>query len=186
MRNARRFAVAVGLLALLASCSNPNEPTPAASPGSSITCNATNGGTITNCGTGNGNVTNPTPSPSPSGLFPRPDYIKISMYGDQRCPTGVAPSTEDRTVRKGCTVALTISPKCKRADGPDVDCKIPEDAEPDEFGVSLGAEHVAVVPQGDNPRFNRNVSGISAGAATFSGSYQGQRVRDDFVLTVVN
>lgn len=175
------LAVALGMLFILSGCEQALPP----GPSTVFNCTASDGSTV-NCGTGNG--TNAQPSPSPSPAFPKPDYIKISLYGDQRCPDGVSPSTEDRTVRKGCTVAMTISPKCKRTPpdtGPDVDCKIADDAEPESFGVIFGAEHVLVSPQADNPRFNRNVTGVSAGLATFSGSYQGQRVRDDFVLTVV-
>lgn len=194
-RRAFRGALALSGLLVLAlyslGCSRATGPTPVAvatatpPPACNIVVNGDNNN-VNGCGNV---ITAPVTSPSPKTNFPTPDYIKISLYGDQKCEPGVTPSTEDKTLRVKCTIAMTISPKCKRVPpdvGPDVDCKIPDNAEPESFGVISGADHVTVTPQGDNPRFNRNVVGVSAGEATFSGAYQGIPVREVFVLKVVN
>src|SRR5687767_12981791 len=81
--------VVLGLMVLTGCDRNTVLPTPVITPTPAPTCNVSvvvNGdGSVTVNGCGN-NVTAPGPSPSPATKFPIPDYIKITMYGDQRCP----------------------------------------------------------------------------------------------------
>lgn len=184
----RKVAVVLLALMMIGGCS-PTQPTPPPlPPGTTITVTVPGNGNTINVGDGNG--IGPSPSPS-GGPFVKPDYVKITMYGDEKCGNGtngqpILPANQSRTVRVGCTVALTISPKCHQPNGlPDVDCPVPDGAAPDAFEATTGREHILFVPQGDNPKFNRNATGVSAGLTTITGSYAGVRVADDFVLTVI-
>jgi hypothetical protein len=130
-----------------------------------------------------GNGPAAAPSPLPTGPFVKPDYVKITQFGED-CPNGGAPSGGDRTVRVGCIKRLTISPKCKQAPPlSDVDCPVPEGAHPDDFAPTSGAERVAFAIAG-NP-FNANATGRTPGLVLVSGSYGGVLAQAPFDLTVV-
>lgn len=192
--------VAVALLALaaLASCS-PAEPTAVAPPppACTVTVTVTGDGATTVNGCGNSVTTTPSPNPS-GGPFVKPDYVKITQFGES-CPAGVEPSGIDRSVRIGCTKALTLSPKCRQASGPDIDCPVPENAAPDEFKCISGCDHINFAAFGSGnldvskfsgvhmktDAFNRIAAGKTEGAAVITGSYSGIRAQDDFILTVV-
>jgi hypothetical protein len=131
----------------------------------------------------------------------KPDYVKITQFGEN-CPTGIAPSGIDRSVRIGCTKALTLSPKCRQVNGPDIDCPVPADAAPDSFECKTGCDHITFAafgsaalsaqdlkafsrPHMQSDAFNRLATGKTVGDAIITGSYAGIRVQDDFTLTVV-
>lgn len=108
---------------VLAGCTKVADPTPIPSPGTTINCTATDGGTITNCGTGNGNVTNPNPSPSPS---PNDTFICadahafIASFGWTGPTSSVRPNNQVQpyTLCKDCTSMLTGTLKKPTGDAP--------------------------------------------------------------------
>jgi hypothetical protein len=172
----------LAFLALLFVSCPPTAPTPVATtPPPAITCSA-GANSILNCGTGNGNGAAPSPSPN-AGPFAKPDYVKITQFGET-CPAGIEPSGQDRSVRIGCSKALTLSPKCHQVSGPDIDCPVPQDAAPDSFFVSAGADHIDFSLSASS-KFNRDAKGKTAGQAIITGAYAGVRAQDDFVLTVI-
>jgi hypothetical protein len=157
-----------------------------------------------NVGNGTGcNVAAPSPSPG-SGPFVKPDYVKIMQFGEtcgkNANGTDIQPSGQDRSVRIGCTKALTLSPKCHQANGlPDIDCPVPDNAAPDSFEVTSGGEHIIFArfgsasidvsafsgPHMESDAFNRLATGVSAGSVTITGAYAGVRAQADFILTVI-
>lgn len=173
------------LLLLLASCSPTVPEVPSPPPPANNSC-VISGGQNNTCTIGNGN--NATPSPSPgtvTGPFPRPDYVKITQFGET-CPIGIEPSGIDRSVRIGCSKALTLSPKCRQVSGPDIDCPVPPGAEPSEFKVIAGADHIAFSDSASS-KFNRDAKGVTEGQAIITGSYGGVAVEpgQEFTLTVI-
>jgi hypothetical protein len=163
--------------ATLVGCTKVADPTPIPSPGTSIVCNATNGGTIENCGTGNGNVTNPAPSPSPSGGAKVSDVKGWGQffYGWAQSGTSVCPifneankhadGGADFTLPAGCEGAITCTPFSDK----DVD---PADGKPDgakdpSRNVTWSsAGPVSLTPPQDEPVFNRRVKASGSGIAT--------------------
>jgi hypothetical protein len=215
----RKLLLLCGLVAALG-CS-PNRPDPvvvASPPPTGNTCIIS--GTGNTCNVGNGAPPAASPSPSPSaGPFVKPDYVKITQFGET-CGTDkngvqIVPSGQDRSVRIGCTKALTLSPKCHQTNGgPDIDCPVPDNAAPDSFEVTEGQEHIIFSPFGSlsvspalraalealvraasirafsdlhalSDAFNRRATGVSVGFARITGSYAGVRAQDDFILTVI-
>jgi ABC-type transport system substrate-binding protein len=115
-----RLGLALLALAALTSCT-PSEPTPAPpAPANVITCTASDGGTITNCGSGNGNVTNPTASPSPSAtdLLCTDTHVFVSSFGWSGPPTATRPQNQAQPypLCTGCTSLLTATLKGKTGD----------------------------------------------------------------------
>lgn len=191
-------ALAVLAMAALVSCS-PAAPTPVAvAPAPACSVNVTVSGDGATTVNGCGNTVTVVPSPSPSGPFQKPDYVKITQFGES-CSPGTEPSGVDRSVKIGCTKALTLSPKCHQASGPDIDCPVPDNAKPDEFKCISGCEHINFAAFGggsldvslfsgahmQTDAFNRLATGKTEGAAVITGSYAGIRAQDDFILTVV-
>lgn len=200
----RTLALA-GLLLILPACARQTGPTPVPTP-TPITgnvCIISGNGNDNTCNVGNVTPpTSPSPGSSPTGPFVRPDYVKITQFGET-CPTGINPSGQDRSVKVGCSKALTLSPKCHQANGlPDIDCPVPDNTAPDSFTVVSGAEHIIFTAFGAaNPdlvrlltgpgalsdTFNRNARGVSPGVAVITGSYAGVAVQpgQEFILTVI-
>jgi hypothetical protein len=198
-----KIGLALLSLAVLTSCS-PSEPTPPP-PAPANVVNVTIPGNPT-CVVVNGNGCNTAaPSPSPGGAFVKPDYVKITQFGET-CPSTVlaGPSGQDRSVRIGCTKALTLSPKCRQPNGPDIDCPVPNDARPDEFKVLSGGDHIIFAAFGsasfkllsidvhaftgvhmESDAFNRLATGTTEGQVVITGSYAGVRALEDFTLTVI-
>jgi hypothetical protein len=186
----KKHGLMVALVMVATMSCTPAAPTPVPVPTpavNQITCN--NSGTNNVCNIGN-TAPVPNPSASPTGLFPRPDYVKITQFGES-CGTDkngvqIQPSGQDRSVRIGCTKALTLSPKCHQATGPDVDCPVPDGAAPDTFEVTAGADHI-IFSDSQASRFNKNAFGLTAGSVTITGAYAGVAVLpgQEFILTVV-
>lgn len=181
----------MALVALTVASCAATAPTPVPSPtpvANQNSCNIT--GSNNTCNIGNVSPTTPTPSAAPSGLFPRPDYVKVTQFGET-CGTDahgvqILPSGQDRSVRVGCNKAITLSPKCHNAPGPDIDCPVPEGAAPDSFEVTAGADHISFTDS-QASRFNKNAIGLTPGQVTITGAYDGVAVLpgQEFVLTVI-
>lgn len=113
--------IVVFALVFIGGCS-PTAPTPPQIPTSNITCTASNGGTIENCGSGNGNVTNPTPSPSAgvNGGLCSEMHAFISSFGWNGPPSATRPNnqTQPYPLCKDCESLLTATLKTPSGDAP--------------------------------------------------------------------
>lgn len=151
----------VVLAALIGSAAcTPVQPTP---PPSSNTASNTN--TIVLVIGGPAGPTLPTPTSAA-----KPDIVKVTQFGET-CPDGKQPSGQDRSVRVGCSKALTCSPKCKQTDGAYIDCPVPQGASPDEFRVFSGEDRISFTAAGENPAFNRDARGLAPGHALLDCTY---------------
>lgn len=131
----------------------------------------------------------PSPSPSPSPTAsPRvaTRSVDVNQFGET-CPPGVTPScTSDpvfcRTVRQGCTKALTCTAILE--DGRDAGTVYPA-VGPSSFTAVTGeGTIVRTTPSIVEPRFNRDALALAVGSASFVCTYDG-KTSAAFVLTVV-
>lgn len=136
---------------------SPNAPTPVPSPGTSIVCNVSGGGSC-NIGDHDGNITNPTPNPSAS---PGGDNAVTSMpifcYGFGAVPPQPEPNHDACILPPGYpNIAITASPKNKAGtDIPNPGDKTDPLIIDWRFNVTP-ANAATLVVQGDN-RFNARV-----------------------------
>lgn len=118
-RGMAQAGAAMALIALM-SCSPASPTPPSLPPGTTITCTASDGGTIQNCGSGNGNVTNPTPSASPAAtdLLCTDTHVFVSSFGWSGPATSTRPNnqTQPYPLCSGCNSLLTATLKGKSGD----------------------------------------------------------------------
>lgn len=132
----------------------------------------------------------PTPSPSGSpggsancpkdGQATKPDSVKIAQFGESGCSN---PSGAQRSVRVGCTAAITCSPLIGGQQAP-TGCFPPD---PDFFGLSASSNAVQVNPSGTTT-YNLDVVGREPGTATFRCEINGVnnvQTAGSFTMTVV-
>lgn len=121
-----------------------------------------------------------TPSPSPNASSRKPDSVKIAQFGESGC---ASPSGAQRTVKVGCTAAITCSPLIGGAQAPAG--TFPE--APDSFGLKDASSNVRIKPSGVTA-YNLDVEGVSPGSATFECIVNGVsnvQTAGAFTLTVV-
>jgi hypothetical protein len=131
----------------------------------------------------------PTPSASPSPTAtPRlaTASVDVNQYGEA-CPSGITPSCTSepvfcRTVRRGCTKALTCTAILE--DGRDAGTVYPE-VGPSSFSAVTGeGTIVRTSPSIAEPRFNRDAFALAIGSASYVCTYGG-KTSAAFVLQVV-
>lgn len=139
------MAVAGAMLGALLGCTN-------------VYTNSEGGSSIV---TGPGPVTSPSPGEGGSGLI---DVVKVGAFGS------CAGVTADRTIKVGCTIPVTCTPKS--ADGKLLPPSV-TGSQPDFFGVSSGAQFVRAAPWEDEA-FNLNVLGVAPGRFTLKCTVKGK------------
>lgn len=121
-------------------------------------------------------VISPSPGSTGGGLVAS---VKVAEFGEN-CPSGLSPAESiPRQVRKGCTSAITCSPKDAQGK------ELPQATPPhlDRFIVVSGAQYVVDTEQ-SNP-FNHDVFGKEAGIALFICTVEGVS-SEPWPLEIVN
>jgi hypothetical protein len=118
----------------------------------------TNQSTTVNVNVGQGAPTGTQPgAPGASSIT----LVKVTQFGET-CPSGASPSGVDRSVRVGCTKALTCTPFSGTVPTDTEALRIPVQF----FDATAGTFDTAQVQHTGNP-YNLDVKGLKAGRVSF-------------------
>lgn len=138
-------------------------------------------GTVVNVGQtvtqtqGGGSTPGTSASPSPSSGVPQ--QVRVGQFSDERCPSGVQPASEVRTVRAGCLQPITCTPLLTGG----VDAVTPLGiTTPDSFSITAGSS--GTLEATEEP-FNRDFrAGPLAGPVTITCTVRGVSGTLDLVV----
>lgn len=103
--------------------------------------------------------------------------VEINAFGEV-CPASILPANQNKKVRVGCKLDITVNPK--NAAGQTIHDK---NAPPPDYFLSLGPDSVATFVKDSNP-YNAQLQGVSPGTVRLVAGVNGKRA-DETTFEVI-